>query len=87
MKTYPGIITAADAIRKGGLIRAGYLHTAVATAIERTNFLSIIYPNMPLIELQKLSERMVDAFSLGQYVQEQLFSIGYKRSIPNGVRQ
>lgn len=87
LKTYPEIFTAAEAIRKGGLIRAGYLHTALATKLERTSFLSVIYPSMSQSELDKLSEQMVAAFARGQVIQEALCQIGYCREIPKGVRQ
>ena len=87
MKTYPEIYTAAEAIRRGGLIRAGYLHTALATKLERTSLLSIIYPSMSQSELDKLSEQMIAAFSRGQVIQEALCQIGYCRDIPKSVRK
>lgn len=87
MKTYPEIYTAAEAIRRGGLIIAGYLHTALATKLERTSFMSIVYPSMSQSELDKLSEQMVAAFSRGHAIQEALCQIGYCRDIPNGVRK
>lgn len=87
MKIYADIVTADQAIKKGGLIRAGYLHTKLATQLARADYLKVLYPNMPPQELLTLANRMVAAFKRGQLAQEMLYQLGYPREIPKGVRE